>query len=161
LARVVWALVVVVLVCGALAVGQIMFLPGAGPRLGPTAVGYGGGIIVGLLVGAAGYGAFDLVGVPFLGRIVGAGAFGLSVGLNVGLNVPPAARLTPVRTEVPQPLVGTAAPAADAPGKSEPGGVPHKPNIAPPKPPDGCPGCGRTIPGTPGGRYCMLCDRTF
>ncbi len=25
----------------------------------------------------------------------------------------------------------------------------------------GCPGCGRTIPGEVGKRYCMLCDNTF
>jgi hypothetical protein len=26
---------------------------------------------------------------------------------------------------------------------------------------DGCPGCGRTIAGSPGRRYCIVCDRTF
>jgi hypothetical protein len=27
--------------------------------------------------------------------------------------------------------------------------------------PDSCPSCGRKIPGGPGQRYCMLCDKTF
>src|SRR5205814_1031855 len=36
-----------------------------------------------------------------------------------------------------------------------------KPNVVPPKSRDGCPGCGRVIPGTAGERYCMLCDKTF
>lgn len=38
----------------------------------------------------------------------------------------------------------------------------HKPNITgAPKPGDGCPGCGRKIPGATGTRYCMVCDQTF
>jgi hypothetical protein len=38
----------------------------------------------------------------------------------------------------------------------------HKPNItATMKPGEGCPGCGRHIPGDVGTRYCMLCDATF
>ncbi len=37
-----------------------------------------------------------------------------------------------------------------------------KPKIAaPPKAGEGCPGCGRKIPGTVGTRYCMVCDTTF
>lgn len=37
-----------------------------------------------------------------------------------------------------------------------------KPNItAAPKARDGCPGCGRKIPGAAGTRYCMVCDATF
>ncbi len=27
--------------------------------------------------------------------------------------------------------------------------------------PDACPGCSRVIPGTPGARYCMICDQSF
>ena len=36
-----------------------------------------------------------------------------------------------------------------------------KPAITAPKPRDACPGCGRTIPGGAGKRYCMVCDNTF
>ena len=36
-----------------------------------------------------------------------------------------------------------------------------KPAITAPKPRDGCPGCGRTIPGEAGKRYCMVCDNAF
>ncbi len=54
--------------------------------------------------------------------------------------------------------------AAPAPSPAAPPApVPvHKPNItAAPKPGDGCPKCGRKIPGAAGERYCMLCDNTF
>ena len=39
--------------------------------------------------------------------------------------------------------------------------VPVKPAIKPPPDPSMCPGCGRKCPGAPGGRYCMVCDRTY
>jgi hypothetical protein len=31
----------------------------------------------------------------------------------------------------------------------------------PPAAPDACPGCGRKVPGVPGKRFCMVCERTF
>src|SRR5579883_391585 len=80
LALVGWASVVTSLVCLAVLLGQLTFLPGERPILGVAAVGYGMGVAVGLSAGAGGYLAFDLVGVPFLGRLTAASVFGLCVG---------------------------------------------------------------------------------
>lgn len=68
--------------------------------------------------------------------------------------------------ELDLPPVEAPAPAAPKPPPLPPPLPPpppvHKPNItAAPKPGDGCPGCGRKIPGATGTRYCMVCDQTF
>jgi hypothetical protein len=182
-AFVVWGLVTVLFVCGALLVGQLTFLPGEVPSPGVSAVSYGGGVAVGLIAGAAGYGVFELIGVPLLGRLVGASAFGLCTGaiapLVQGLfgGQPEPLPLPPEEPdEVPVSKEPVQAPSKPAPSPKpaeqplelddEPAPVapvvpPHKPNIVATKPRDGCPGCGRTIPGPVGERYCMLCDQTF
>lgn len=191
-----WASVVTSLVCLAVLVGHLTFLPGEKPTFGTAAVGYGGGVAVGLLAGAVGYLVFDLVGVPFLGRLSAASVFGLCVGVAVPL-VESLLREGALAPHSPDTLPLTLEPelerGADAPRPQDPRPVdatrppapspvkpleldddplplpvaavnpapPIKPNITAPKPADGCPGCGRTIPGSSGERYCMLCDRTF
>ncbi|MCI0699771.1 MAG: VWA domain-containing protein [Planctomycetia bacterium] len=73
----------------------------------------------------------------------------------------------PGRPSVPvgkKPTAPTAPTAPSAPVSSRPTtpAGPTKPNISSaPKPGDGCPKCGRKIPGEIGKRYCMLCDVTF
>ena len=53
-------------------------------------------------------------------------------------------------------------PAAPAKPPTAPAVPPHKPAIAAPtKTGDGCPQCGRKVPGVVGKRYCMMCDETF
>jgi Mg-chelatase subunit ChlD len=60
----------------------------------------------------------------------------------------------PVPPRPPAPVGGTPpvprppAPGPPAPARSTPAG-------------DACPGCGRKAPGTPGQRYCMVCDQMF
>jgi hypothetical protein len=44
-----------------------------------------------------------------------------------------------------------------APSKSKP----TEPSGAKPKASDGCPNCGRKMPGNKGKRYCMICDVTY
>ena len=64
------------------------------------------------------------------------------------LDLPPV-EAYPSAPKVPPPLPPAVPPA-------------HKPNIGgAAKPGDGCPGCGRKIPGAVGTRYCMVCDKTF
>jgi hypothetical protein len=181
LALLAWALVIVLFVCGALVVGQLTFLPGEVPSVGVAAVGYGGGVVAGLFAGAAAYAAFDLAGIAFLGRIAGASAF----GLGTGAVVPLAERLFRERSEPREPLPEELPPEElpeeapppvpaprpkpneepleldDEPATAAPPALQHKPSIAAPKSRDGCPGCGRTIPGPVGQRYCMVCDKTF
>lgn len=72
------------------------------------------------------------------------------------LPLPPAAKPpVPARPAKPPVPTASARPPAAPP-------LPAKPNItAAPKAGEGCPGCGRKIPGAPGGRYCMVCDTTF
>lgn len=143
-----WAVAVVVLVCGALYLGQRTFLPG---EVSPPAR-YGVGLVVGLVAGAVGYFALGAVSGGLPARLAGGCGFGLGFGL-----------LLPLRGT----LRREGAPAQqkpleldDAPEHAVPA-VTVKPAISPPKPRDGCPGCGRAIPGSPGARYCMLCDKTF
>lgn len=151
-----WGSVVVLFACGALALGQFALLPGPRPALVPAAVGYGGGLLVGLIAGALGYVALDATGVPLLARLAGACAFGAVFGVAVPL----AGRAFAGNDEDDE------EPRAKVKPKDEPLDLNEvepvaKPNITAPKPRDGCPGCGRTIPGEPGERYCMLCEQTF
>jgi hypothetical protein len=61
----------------------------------------------------------------------------------------------PRRRPVARPVSKTAAPPT-------PAVPPTKPTIKPTATdPNACPLCGRVVPGAPGGRYCMLCDRTY
>ena len=82
---------------------------------------------------------------------------------------PPAPAPAPTVARAPAPTV--AKPPAPAPPK--PPAPPAKPPVPtaakPPAPasasktgnPDACPSCGRKLPGKPGARYCMVCDKTF
>jgi hypothetical protein len=181
LALAAWALVVVSFVCGGLVAGQLTFLPGEVPSVKAAAAGYGGGVVAGLLAGTAGYVVFTQLGIAFLGRLAGATAFGLCTGAIVPL----AERLfrggveelEPLPEELPPEELPEEAPLPipaprsapnekpleldDAPAPAAPMVPQHKPNIASTKPRDGCPGCGRMIPGAVGERYCMVCDQTF
>lgn len=76
----------------------------------------------------------------------------------------------PTKPPPPKPLLDLDLPPVEAPTSAVPKPpplpppvvAPHKPNITgAPKPGDGCPGCGRKIPGATGTRYCMVCDQTF
>ncbi len=81
-------------------------------------------------------------------------------------NLPMPAASAPVARPQPQP----APPKPPVPTATRPP-VPRAPVAKPPAPkpvitapvknPQGCPGCGRVIPGKPGQRYCMICDQTF
>lgn len=82
---------------------------------------------------------------------------------------PPAKPPLPPRPD-PAPLLDFDIPPVEAygpaPAKPPPPAPPppvpvHKPNITGAAKPDGCPGCGRKIPGAVGTRYCMVCDKTF
>jgi hypothetical protein len=148
-----WAIGLVSFVCMALLFGQWLLLPRGSFTVGTAAAGYGLGVILGGAAGAAATAALDQLGLPYLGRAAGALVFGLCFGSLVPLG----ARLFP----------SAHAPGKDTPVTQQPEPrteslvVPRKPNIAPPRPRDGCPGCGRTIPGSAGERYCMLCDLRF
>jgi Mg-chelatase subunit ChlD/predicted lipid-binding transport protein (Tim44 family) len=174
-AVVAWASVIVLLVPLCVFVGQLRFLPGERSSVGACALGYGGGIGVGLCVGVLACLVFGTV-AAFGVRLSSATLFGLCVGLAIPLAErllraqEPAVESSQQERQTEQarekkadlPLteskvseqkvespIATAAPVA------------VKPNITAPKPADGCPGCGRMIPGAVGERYCMLCDKTF
>jgi Mg-chelatase subunit ChlD len=81
------------------------------------------------------------------------------------LDVPPVEPPTP-----PKPLLDLdlppvepypGAPKSPVPPAPQPGPPAHKPNITGAPKPGDCPGCRRPIPGAPGTRYCMVCDKTF
>jgi hypothetical protein len=94
---------------------------------------------------------------------------------------PPAAMPSPLpRPAVPPPSPDRPYPAQPSPAPARSGypdrpgtGLPPAATVKPVVPPapatggqkapagDGCPGCGRKVPGPPGKRYCMVCDRTF
>ena len=144
LVRVVWSVTVAACVCLALLTGQMTVLPGGRPSLGLAASTYGVALIVGGAVGGALAGAF-------VARAISGCLFGLVFGLMVPLSekwfrAKPTAE--PLSHDV-EPVPAVVAPPV------------IKPAIAAPKPRDGCPGCGRTIPGGAGKRYCMVCDYTF
>jgi hypothetical protein len=71
---------------------------------------------------------------------------------------PPAPAKPPVPAAARPPAPAPAPPKSSAPPTPQP-----KPPAAsaPVGEPDGCPSCGRKVPGKPGSRYCMVCDRTF
>jgi hypothetical protein len=95
------------------------------------------------------------------------------------LNLPmppsvPAETPAPARQATPPARPAPAPPKPPVPGGSKPPAPAAKPPV--PRPvippvapaikstatrPDGCPGCGRAVPGKPGARYCMICDQTF
>ncbi len=156
-----WAGVVVLFGCAALALGQFFVLPGPRPAVAPAATGYGGGLLVGLVAGALGYVAFDATGVPLLARLAGAVAFGAVLGVAVPLAERAFAEKDEEEDEPKDRSRARAKEPAQEVLELDEAEPVAKPNIAPPKPRDGCPGCGRTIPGTTGERYCMLCDKTF
>ena len=170
LASVAWMSVVVVLATLAVALGQFTILPGDRPAIGVAAVGYGGGVVAGVAAGTVGYGVLVVLGVPLLARLSAGSLFGLCLGLAVPLAERLVLGMKPVTdaAAVPgQPLpVARPRPAAKPLELDDQPLPPRaveviKPNITAPKPIDGCPGCGRKIPGSAGERYCMLCDKTF
>jgi hypothetical protein len=59
----------------------------------------------------------------------------------------------------PVPAKPTSAPAPRVPPKPPVPAPQAKPQAA--SDPEACPSCGRKVPGRPGARYCMVCDRTF
>jgi hypothetical protein len=164
-----WVFVVAIFMCAALLIGQMTILPGGLPLPNVGAAGYGSGLVLGLVFAAAGYFAMGAVGGGFVGRLAG----GLGLGLGMGVLVPIGARIRRESSAQEQPLelppdepVDPVPPPPLPAWAEEPKVAPtipaFKPVItAPTKPRDGCPGCGRTIPGDPGLRYCMLCDTTF
>ena len=164
-AAVAWTFAVVLLVCSAMILGQMKLLPGEPPSLAVGLASYGAGTVAGLGVGAFGFFALDAVGGELLARL----ACGCGVVLGIGLLVPlellprqeevvlpskPSEKPLELDEELPAPL-----PAVKSAAVAQP--VVAKPAFPAPKPRDGCPGCGRVIPGEPGTRYCMLCDQTF
>jgi len=166
----VWVLTVSICVSAALLVGQMMVLPGGLPSPGAGAAGYGSGWAIGLGFATIAYFALNAIAGGFIGRMAGGSALGFGTGLLVPivgsrllreplpddevLSLPPEEPAVPV--PVPPLSVQSEEP------KPAPMVPVFKPAItAPTKPRDGCPGCGRTIPGEPGLRYCMLCDTTF
>ncbi len=150
-----WSVTVAGCVCLALLAGQMTVLPGGRPSLGLGASCYGVALVVGLAAGAAGCVACGALAGPFVARLGGGCLFGFGFGLMVPLAEnwfraePPAEPLNFDAEPVPVPAPAVVAPPV------------LKPAIAAPKPRDGCPGCGRTIPGAAGNRYCMVCDNTF
>jgi hypothetical protein len=170
-----WVLAVSVFTVLGLALSHLTFLPGGKPALGLGAVCYSAALVVGLGAGAMGSIVFGSLVGPLFGRLAG----GTFFGFGVGVIVPLAERWFRADMPADLPSVPPAAPPAAPPITpleplelgSEPLPLPDpepitsvplvRPNITPPKPADGCPGCGRAIPGAAGTRYCMLCDATF
>lgn len=76
-------------------------------------------------------------------------------------NPPP---IPPAKPTIPPRPAGTRPTAPTAP-TTRSGAPPVPPRGGPSPPPattpDGCPTCGRKVPGNPGQRYCMVCDKTF
>jgi hypothetical protein len=142
-----------------LALSHLTFLPGTRPALGLGAACYSVAVVVGLGAGALGSIVFGSLAGPLLGRLAGGALFGFGVGVMGPLAErwfradPPITPLDPLELD-PEPL-----PLPDPEPVASVRVV--KPNITPPKPAGGCPGCGRVIPGETGTRYCMLCDATF
>jgi hypothetical protein len=66
-------------------------------------------------------------------------------------------------SSLPRPLLSLLPQTLDPTQRAEHPGAPLivKPNITAPKQADGCPGCGRSVPGAARERYCMMCDKTF
>ena len=166
----VWALTVLICVSAALLAGQMTVLPGGLPPLRAGATGYGSGWAVGLVFAAIGYFVLNAIAGGFIGRMAGASGLGFGMGLLVPVAGSWLRReplpdeevldLPPEEPESPSPV--PPAPAQPEEPKQVPVAPVFKPTItAPTKPRDGCPGCGRAIPGEPGLRYCMLCDTTF
>jgi hypothetical protein len=154
-----WGVVVSVFVALAIAAGRFAFLPGERPsaRRGAVALAAGG------VLGALALFAFDRLAGPLVARLAGGTLFGLGFGLGCGLAVPPAERVGGADVPELELVEESPGPRGDD-GSALPRPAPAaavRPKIAPTKPAGGCPGCGRAIPGTPGERYCMLCDRTF
>jgi hypothetical protein len=73
----------------------------------------------------------------------------------VTVNPPRPPAPAPVPPRPPVPVGGTPAPRPPAPA------APAPPRPQPGPAADACPGCGRKAPGTPGQRYCMICDRMY
>ncbi|MCS6866575.1 MAG: VWA domain-containing protein [Gemmataceae bacterium] len=78
--------------------------------------------------------------------------------------VPASAAPVPPRTT--SPVATSTAQGSPLPEKTAQPVKPAIPKIQPAikptvKNPNACPGCGRVIPGAPGQRYCMMCDKTF
>jgi hypothetical protein len=176
LAVVAWTFAIVALVCAAMFVGQLTFLPGPLPSVIEGAIGYGGGLVIGLVAGTLACVALSIVDGEAgslrspLARFGGAAAFGLCLGFVVPLperffrkaeELPPEPlSLEPLVLDPPQPKSSPQVKPLELDDAPLPAAA-SKPKITAPKPSDGCPGCGRTIPGTAGERYCMLCDKTF
>lgn len=150
-----WSVTVAGCVCLALLAGQMTVLPGGRASLGLGASCYGVALVVGSAAGAAGGVAGGALAGPFVARLGGGCLFGLVFGLMVPVSEkwfrakPTAEPLNLDVEPVPVPAPAVVAPPV------------LKPAITAPKPRDGCPGCGRTIPGAAGNRYCMVCDNTF
>jgi hypothetical protein len=159
-----WALSVCTFTVLGLGLGQLTFLPGEKPALDLGAASYGAAVVVGLGALALGSIVFGSLAGPLFGRLAGGTLFGFGIGLMIPLaerwfraDLPPAA--LPITPLEPLELGSEPLPLPDPEPIASVQVV--KPNITPPKPTDGCPGCGRVIPGETGKRYCMLCDATF
>jgi hypothetical protein len=151
-----WAAVVGSFVVLTVLAVQLIVLPGEKPNLRSGAACYGVAILPGAVAGGLVALAFGSLAGPLAARLGGATLFGLAFGLTLPLaerafRRPELLELPPGELEELPPDEGTVAPRPLA----------VKPNITPPRAADGCPGCGRVIPGRPGVRYCMVCDQTF
>jgi hypothetical protein len=160
----VWALTVALFAGAALALCQFFALPGAPPAGGPVALGYGGGALLAAGAGALAYLALGALDVPIAARLAGALVFGAVLGAAVPLAERAFAEKDEEEDEPDEPKDRSrrrAKQPAEEVLELDDAEPAQKPKIAAPKPRGGCPGCGRAIPGDPGERYCMLCDRTF
>jgi hypothetical protein len=92
-------------------------------------------------------------------------------GLPMPMSPPPPARPAaapifelddaPPKPAATKPLPAPPAPKPPVPAVAKPP-APSAPASAPKAgDPDACPSCGRKVPGRPGARYCMVCDRTY
>ena len=77
---------------------------------------------------------------------------------------PPVATAKATPPPPPAGVNAKAAPPPPPPSTARPASAGSKPAESPgakPKEADGCPSCGRKVPGNKGDRYCMVCDATF
>jgi hypothetical protein len=156
-ARAAWAAAVATLAALALFAAHLTLLPGERPTPSTGAACYAVALAAGAAAGLLPVVALDWLADAPAGRLGGAALFGLCLGLAVPLAERAFGR--PVLLELPPEELEELPPQQEAPAQPPLAGL--KPNIVPPKPADGCPGCGRAIPGAPGARYCMVCDCTF
>jgi hypothetical protein len=156
LARLAWAATVATLSALALLAAQLTLIPGERPTPSTGAACYAVSLAAGAAAGLLPVVALGSLAAVLAARLGGAALFGLCLGLAVPLAERAFGR--PVLLELPP---DGKSPEPHPPVPVSPPPVLSKPNITPPKHADGCPGCARVIPGAPGARYCMVCDRSF